>query len=305
VLRHLIPHTLQLIVAVWGISLIVFLVNFVIGDPLSGLVSAETPEATRALLRHQYGFDRPILVQYFEFARRAAVGDFGDSYLIHKPALDLVFERIPATLLLALSGMGIGILIAVPVGIISAYRPRSLLDNIATIIAVAGQAMPIYWLGLMLILLLSVHWRLLPASGYGTPQHLVLPAFSLGVFTAPIAMRLVRSGMLDALSQDYVRTARAKGLRELPVLLKHALPNMLIPVITLLGLQFGQLMGGAIITETVFAWPGVALLAITALYRSDVPVMQASVVMLAIIITLVNFAVDALVSVLDPRLRNA
>jgi len=305
VLRHLIPQTLQLIVAVWGISLIVFLVNFVIGDPLSGLVSAETPEATRALLPHQYGFDRPILVQYFEFARRAAVGDFGDSYLIHKPALDLVFERIPATLLLALSGMGIGILIAVPVGIISAYRPRSLLDNIATIIAVAGQAMPIYWLGLMLILLLSVHWRLLPASGYGTPQHLVLPAFSLGVFTAPIAMRLVRSGMLDALSQDYVRTARAKGLRELPVLLKHALPNMLIPVITLLGLQFGQLMGGAIITETVFAWPGVALLAITALYRSDVPVMQASVVMLAIIITLVNFAVDALVSVLDPRLRNA
>jgi len=201
--------------------------------------------------------------------------------------------------------MGIGILIALPVGIISAYKPYSLIDNIATIIAVAGQAMPLYWLGLMLILLFSVNLRLLPASGYGTPQHLVLPAFSLGVFTAPIAMRLVRSGMLDALSQDYVRTARAKGVDEWKVLLRHGLPNTMIPVITVLGLQFGQLMGGAIITETVFAWPGVALLAITALYRSDIPVMQASVVMLAIIITVVNFAVDTAVTFLDPRLWQA
>ena len=303
--KHLIPQTIQLLVAVWGISLIVFLVNFIIGDPLSGLVSSETPEATRAILRHQYGFDRPVLVQYFDFARRAAIGDFGDSYIIKKPAISLVFERIPATLQLTLAGMGIGILIALPVGIISAYRPYSLIDNIATVVAVAGQAMPIYWLGLMLILLLSVQLRWLPASGYGTPQHLILPAFSLGVFTAPIAMRLVRSGMLDALSQDYVRTARAKGVRELPVLLRHALPNTLIPVITVLGLQFGQLMGGAIITETIFAWPGVALLAITAIYRSDIPVMQASVVMLAVFITLVNFAVDMIVVTLDPRLRRA
>ena len=304
-LRHLVPQTIQLLIAVWGISLIVFVVNFVIGDPLSGLVSAETPEATRHILRQQYGFDRPILAQYADFARRAVVGDFGDSYLIHKPAIELVFERIPATLQLALAGMGIGMLIALPVGIISAYRPYSALDNIATIVAVAGQAMPVYWLGLMLILLLSVHLRWLPASGYGTPQHLVLPAVCLGVFTAPIVMRLVRSGMLDALSQDYVRTARAKGIPEFMVLLRHALPNTMIPVITVLGLQFGQLMGGAIITETVFAWPGVALLAITALYRSDIPVMQASVIMLAVIITLVNFAVDAAVVMLDPRLRQA
>jgi peptide/nickel transport system permease protein len=305
VLRLLIPQTIQLVVAMWGISLTVFLVNFVIGDPLTGLISPETPEETRAILRHQYGFDRPVMVQYFDFARRAAVGNFGDSYIIKKPAIDLVFERVPATLQLALAGMGIGILIAIPVGIISAYRPYSLIDNIATIIAVAGQAMPIYWLGLMLILLLSVHLQWLPASGYGTPQHIVLPAFCLGVFTAPIAMRLIRSGMLDVLAQDYVRTARAKGMRELPVLVRHALPNTMIPVITLLGLQFGQLMGGAVLTETVFAWPGVALLAITAIYRSDIPVMQASVVMLAVIITVVNFATDVLVSVLDPRVRRA
>jgi peptide/nickel transport system permease protein len=305
VLRLLIPQTIQLLVAIWGISLIVFMVNFVIGDPLSGLVSSETPAETREILRHQYGFDRPVLVQYFDFARRAAVGDFGDSYIIKKPAIDLVFERVPATLLLALTGMGIGILIAIPVGIISAYRPYSLIDNVATIIAVAGQAMPIYWLGLMLIMLLSVHLQWLPASGYGTPQHLFMPAFCLGVFTAPIAMRLIRSGMLDVLAQDYVRTARAKGVRELPVLLRHALPNTMIPVITLLGLQFGQLMGGAVLTETVFAWPGVALLALTAIYRSDIPVMQASVVMLAVIITVVNFGTDVLVGLLDPRVRRA
>jgi peptide/nickel transport system permease protein len=305
VARLLIPQTIQLLIAVWGISLIVFMVNFVIGDPLSGLVNPETPTETREMLRHQYGFDRPVLVQYVDFARRAAVGDFGESYIIKKPAIDLVFERVPATLQLALAGMGIGILIAIPVGIISAYRPYSLIDNVATIIAVAGQAMPVYWLGLMLILLLSVQFQWLPASGYGTPRHIILPAFCLGVFTAPIAMRLIRSGMLDALTQDYVRTARAKGVRELPVLLKHALPNTLIPVITLLGLQFGQLMGGAVITETVFAWPGVALLAITAIYRSDIPVMQASVVMLAVIITVVNFGTDVLVGLLDPRVRRA
>lgn len=304
-LRLLIPQTIQLLIAIWGISLIVFFVNFVIGDPLSGLVPPETPEETRNMMRQQYGFDRPILVQYFDFARRAAVGDFGDSYIIKKPAIELVLERVPATLQLALVGMGIGILIAIPVGIISAYKPYSLIDNVATIIAVAGQAMPIYWLGLMLILLLSVQFQWLPASGYGTPRHIVLPAFCLGVFTAPIAMRLIRSGMLDVLAQDYVRTARAKGVRELPVLLKHALPNTMIPVITLLGLQFGQLMGGAVLTETVFAWPGVALLAITAIYRSDIPVMQASVVMLAVIITVVNFATDVLVSMLDPRVRRA
>jgi peptide/nickel transport system permease protein len=305
VLRFLIPQTIQLLIAVWGISLIVFFVNFVIGDPLSGLVPPETPEATREMMRHQYGFDRPVLVQYFDFARRAAVGDFGDSYIIKKPAIELVLERVPATLQLTIVGMGIGILIAIPVGIISAYKPYSLIDNIATIIAVAGQAMPIYWLGLMLILLLSVQFQWLPASGYGTPRHIVLPAFCLGVFTAPIAMRLIRSGMMDVLAQDYVRTARAKGVRELPVLLKHALPNTLIPVITLLGLQFGQLMGGAVLTETVFAWPGVALLAITAIYRSDIPVMQASVVMLAVIISVVNFATDVLVGMLDPRVRRA
>ncbi len=300
---YLVRQVIQLIIAVWGISVIVFVVNFVIGDPINALVPPETPEETRQLLRHQYGFDRPILVQYLDFARGAIVGNFGESYLFKKPALSLVLERLPATLQLTVAGMGVAILVAIPVGIISAYWRYSLIDNIATVIAVAGQAMPIYWLGLMLILLFSVQLRWLPASGYGTPQHLILPAFCLGVFTAPVAMRLVRSGMLDVLSQDYIRTARAKGLTEWTVVVGHALRNTLIPVITVLGLQFGQLMGGAVITETVFAWPGVALLLINAIYRSDIPVMQAAVIMLALIIAGVNFLVDVVVAVLDPRIR--
>jgi peptide/nickel transport system permease protein len=300
---YLARQVVQLAVAVWGISVIVFVVNFVIGDPINALVPPETPEETRQLLRHQYGFDRPILVQYLDFARGAIVGNFGESYLFKKPALSLVVERLPATLQLTVAGMGIAILIAIPVGIISAYWRYSLIDNIATIVAVAGQAMPIYWLGLMLILLFSVHLRWLPASGYGTPQHIILPAFCLGVFTAPVAMRLVRSGMLDVLSQDYIRTARAKGLTEWAVVVGHALRNTMIPVITVLGLQFGQLMGGAVITETVFAWPGVALLLINAIYRSDIPVMQAAVIILALIIAGVNFLVDVIVALLDPRVR--
>jgi peptide/nickel transport system permease protein len=300
---YLARQVIQLAVAVWGISVIVFVVNFVIGDPINALVPPETPEETRQLLRHQYGFDRPIVVQYLDFARGAVTGNFGESYLFKKPALSLVVERLPATLQLTVAGMGVAILIAIPVGIISAYWRYSLIDNIATIVAVAGQAMPIYWLGLMLILLFSVHLRWLPASGYGTPQHIILPAFCLGVFTAPVAMRLVRSGMLDVLSQDYIRTARAKGLTEWAVVVGHALRNTMIPVITVLGLQFGQLMGGAVITETVFAWPGVALLLINAIYRSDIPVMQAAVIILALIIAGVNFLVDVIVAVLDPRVR--
>ena len=302
-LRLLIPQTIQLLVAVWGISLIVFMVNFVIGDPLTGLISPETPEETRQILRHQYGFDRPVLVQYFDFARRAAVGDFGDSYIIKKPAIDLVFERVPATLQLALVGMGIGILIAIPVGIISAYRPYSLIDNIATIIAVAGQAMPIYWLGLMLILLLSVQFQLLPASGYGTPQHIILPAFCLGVFTAPIAMRLIRSGMLDVLSQDYVRTARAKGLSERLTLRRHALKNAAIPLVTLIGLDLPRFLSGAIVVESIFAWPGMGRLFWEHAEKTDIPVLMAVMLFTSILVVLCNLLADVGYAYLDPRIR--
>jgi len=218
-------------------------------------------------------------------------------------AMALVMQAMPATILLAITGMGIAVLISIPLGIISAYRRGSSIDNIATIIAIFGQGMPIFWLGLMLMILFSVQLRWLPASGYGTPASLIMPAFCLGVYTAPVSMRLVRSGMLDVLAMEYVRTARAKGLVESIVLIRHALRNTMIPVVTVLGLQFGQLLGGAIMVENVFAWPGVAQLAVNSILNADFPVVQSAVISLAVIITVVNLATDLAVGLLDPRIR--
>jgi peptide/nickel transport system permease protein len=220
-----------------------------------------------------------------------------------KSAFALVTERMPATLLLTFAGLFISLVIALPLGIISAIRRYSLVDNLCTMFAVGGQAMPIFWLGIMLIIVFSVKLRWLPASGSGSWAHLVLPATTLGFFLAPLTMRLVRSGMLEVLSQDYVRTARAKGVSEPQVLLKHALRNAAIPVITVIGLQFGQLLGGAIVTETVYAWPGVATFTVTAIRNSDFPVVQAAVFLLALCIVVVNLLVDLLVGLIDPRIR--
>lgn len=301
--NYIISRLLQTFVVVIGISMITFTITYLIGDPLAVLLPLDAPQATRDLYRHQLGLDQPLPVQYYKFILRVATGHFGDSYVIHKPAYTLIMERIPATLLLTVSGLLVAIAIALPLGIIAAYKKNSWIDNLATVIAVAGSAMPIYWLGLMLIILFGVQLKWLPPSGYGSWQNLVLPAFVLGVFLAPITMRLVRSGMLEVLSQDYIRVARAKGLNERVVLTRHALKNVLIPVISVLGLQFGQLLGGAVVTETTFAWPGVASQAVQAIQNQDRPVVQAAVMILAIAISLVNLAVDLLVAVLDPRIR--
>lgn len=291
------------LVVLFGISLITFVISHVIGDPLAVLLPLDAPQATRAVYRHEMGFDQPVGIQYLRFAADVVRGRFGDSFLVKKPALALITERIPRTLLLAAAGMGVALAVAFPLGILAGARRRSFADSASIVLAVAGAAIPIYWLGLMLQILLGVHLHWLPPSGYGSWRHLVLPAFSLGVFLAPVTMRLVRSGMIEALAQDYVRTARAKGMPEGAVLLRHALRNMLIPVLTVLGLQFGQLMGGAIITETVFSWPGVASLVVQAIQNSDFPVTQAAVMTLAVIILSVNLTVDTLVGALDPRTR--
>ena len=204
---------------------------------------------------------------------------------------------------LTFAGLAVALLIAVPLGILAALRRHSFVDTLCTMIATAGQALPLFWLGIMLIIIFAVRLKLLPASGYGTWQHFVMPAFTLGVFLAPITMRLVRSGLIDVLSSDYVKTARAKGLAERAVVVKHAFRNACLPVITVLGLQFGQLLGGAIVTETVIAWPGVATLTVESIRNQDFPVVQCAVVLLALIIVAVNFVVDILVAVIDPRIR--
>lgn len=302
--QFLFRQGVQLIIVCLGISVITFSLLHLTADPVLLLLPYDAGKEEMERFRKAMGFDQPLYVQYYRFLKGALRGDFGNSLFIKKPAFDLVMERMPATLLLTFSGLLVALLLAIPLGIISAIKRYSFWDNFCTIFAIAGQAMPIYWLGIMLIILFAVHLHLLPASGYGTWQHLILPAFTLGVFLAPITMRLVRSGMLEVLSQDYIRTARSKGLAESKVLVKHAFRNAAIPVITVVGLQFGQLLGGAIVTETVFAWPGVATLAVTAIRNSDYPLVQTAVFLLAFSIVIVNLMVDIIVGFIDPRIRS-
>ncbi len=195
------------------------------------------------------------------------------------------------------------LLIALPLGVVAALKRHSIVDTLCTLLAVAGQAMPIFWLGIMLIIIFAVQLKALPASGYGTWQHFLMPAFCLGAFLAPITMRLVRSGLIEVMNMEFIKTARAKGVGESMVVVKHAFRNACIPVVTVLGLQFGQLLGGAFITETVFAWPGVATLTVDAIRNQDFPVVQCAVVLLALIIVFVNLIVDVIVGLIDPRIR--
>ncbi|HEV8308632.1 MAG TPA: ABC transporter permease [Methylomirabilota bacterium] len=301
--RYLARQLVQLVVVVIGISILSFAILHVIGDPVLLLLPQNAGKEEFERYRHLLGLDQPLWVQYWKFVSRAAQGDFGKSWYADTPAFRLVLERMPPTIYLTLAGLGTGLLIALPLGIVAALRRHSFLDTVCTVIAVAGQAMPLFWLGIMLIIVFAVRLKTLPASGYGTWQHFVMPAFCLGAFLAPITMRLVRSGVIEVLNMEYIKTARAKGLREGMVVVKHAFRNACIPVITVLGLQFGQLLGGAIITETVFAWPGVATLAVESIRNQDFPVVQCAVVLLAVIIVAVNLVVDVVVGLIDPRIR--
>jgi len=286
-----------------GISLITFALLHVVGDPVLLLLPQSASDEDVRLLKEKLGLDRPLWAQYAVFLGGALRGDFGQSLFTQESAFALIWERMPATLELTFAGMLVGLAIAIPLGVVSAIRRGSLTDRLCTVGAVAGQAMPIFWLGIMLIILFAVIWRVLPASGRGTPAHLILPAITLGAYLAPLTMRLTRSGMLDVLTQDYIRTARAKGVGERVLLFKHALRNAAIPIVTILGVQFGRLLGGAVVTETVFAWPGVASLAVKAIRTYDYPVVQGSVVLLALLIVLANLLTDIAVTWLDPRIR--
>jgi peptide/nickel transport system permease protein len=249
------------------------------------------------------GLDQPLVLQYFKFLSGMVRGDFGKSFVAHKPALSLVLERMPMTLWLAASGLLLAIIVSIPLGVIAAVRRNRLSDHSASVFAVLGQAMPLFWLDIMLIIIFAVKLRLLPASGAGSYKHIILPAAGIAVSLLPILMRLTRSRMIEILSQDYIRTARAKGLGERAVLFRHALRNALIPVITILGFQFGMLLGGAVITETIFAWPGVASLVVESIFNSDFPVVQAAVALFALLIVFANLITDVTVAWLDPKTR--
>jgi peptide/nickel transport system permease protein len=301
--RYIVRQLAQLVVVIFGISILAFAILHVIGDPVLLLLPQNAGPEEFERYRRLLGLDQPLWAQYWRFASHAVRGDFGKSWYADVPAFGLVLERMPPTIYLTFAGLVVALFIALPLGILAALKRHSFVDNLCTMLAVAGQAMPIFWLGIMLIIVFAVHLRLLPASGYGTWQHFLMPAFTLGAFLAPITMRLVRSGVIEVMNMEYIKTARAKGLGERSVVVKHAFRNACLPVITVLGLQFGQLLGGAVVTETVFAWPGVATLTVESIRNQDFPVVQCAVVLLALIIVAVNLLVDLVVGLVDPRIR--
>jgi ABC-type dipeptide/oligopeptide/nickel transport system permease component len=263
----------------------------------------EAPEADRVALRQTMGFNDPLPLQFARFVANTARGDFGQSFFHRAPALPLVLERMPTTLLLTMGAMVLSLAIALPIGIISAIRRASLLDHGTTFVVFLGTSMPVFWTGIMLILLFAVRLRVLPVSGWESWAALVLPVLTLATASTPLLLRLVRSGMLEVVNLDYVRTARAKGVSEWLVVCRHALVNAALPLVTVAGLQFGLLLGGAIVTETVFAVPGVGRLIVGAIRQLDFPIVQAGVFFLALIVVLVNFAVDLLYVYLNPQVR--
>jgi len=302
VTAFVIRRLVRLIVVVVGVSLVTFAILHASGDPVA-LIMPEAPEADRAVLRRTLGLHDPLPVQFARFVGNTLTGNFGTSFFHRTPAFALVVERMPTTLLLTSLSMALAMAIALPVGIYSAVRRGRPVDQVATGTVFLGQSMPVFWTGIMLILLFSVQWRLLPVSGWDSWASIVLPTATLSTFTAPLLLRIVRSSMLDVIRLDYVRTARAKGVSEWLVICRHALKNAALPVVTVTGLQFGLLLGGAVITETVFAIPGVGRLIVGAIRQLDFPVVQAGVFMLAMIVVAVNFLVDLLYGYLNPQIR--
>jgi ABC-type dipeptide/oligopeptide/nickel transport system permease component len=301
-LSVVVRRVVRLLVVLAGVSLVTFAILHVSGDPVS-LMMPETPEADRAALRQSMGFNDALAVQFGRFVWNLARGDFGHSFFHREPALPLVLARMPTTLLLTVLAMGLALLIAVPIGILSAVRRNSVFDHGATFVVFLGTSMPVFWTGIMLILLFAVQLRALPVSGWESWAAVVLPTLTLATGSTPLLLRIVRSSMLEVVNLDYVRTARAKGVSEWLVICHHALVNAALPLVTVAGLQFGLLLAGAIITETVFAVPGVGRLIVGAIRQLDFPIVQAGVFLLALIVVLVNFAVDMLYIYLNPQIR--
>jgi peptide/nickel transport system permease protein len=292
--------------ALWvvlGVATIVFFVLHLTGDPAAVMMPLESTAEQVAQFRHQEGFDRPLIVQYGSFMWAALHGSFGDSLRHGEPALGLALQRLPASGELALTAMALALLIAVPAGILAAVRRNSLLDLGARVFALMGQSAPVYWLGLMLILVFGVQLGWLPVSGIGGWRHLVLPAITLGLFSMAKIMRLTRSAMLDILTSDFLRTAQAKGVQPLRLITHHALRNAWIPIVTVVGIELGGLLSQAIITETIFSWPGIGRLAVQAIYDRDYPVVEVVVLIAAVSFVLINLAVDLAYTALDPRIR--
>ena len=306
-MRGLLPFLAQrlfrALVALWLVSTVVFVVMRLSGDPVPLLLPPDAPISEMERVRRELGLDRPLPVQYAVFLRNTLKLDFGRSLHFRQPAFSVVSGYIPATLELGLTAFFLAALVAVPVGLISAMKRNSLIDHAAMGFALIGQAAPTFFLGILFILLLSLKLDLFPTSGRGSWSNLVLPALTLGAFTMASIARLTRSAVLEVLRADYIRTARAKGLGEALVVAKHTFRNAAIPILTITALQFGTLLGGAVVTETVFSWPGIGRLAVQSIYNRDYPVVQCTVFLAAVMFIVINFAVDLLYGFLDPRAR--
>ena len=280
---------------------LVFVVLHLTGDPVLMLLPPDPSREEIEALTRALGLDQPVHVQYWRFVVKVARGDFGQSLQHQQPAMALVLERLPASLTLTVTGVLLAVAAAVPLGIAAAVRRGTAVDRVAVAISAVGQSAPFFWIGLMLMLVFSLTLHLLPTTGYGTWRHLVMPALTLASYPMAAIARLVRASMLDVLDREYVVTARAKGLRESRVVLTHALKNAALPVVTVIGLQFGLLLGGSLVAETIFAWPGVGRLMLFAISNRDYPLVEAAVFVLAMVFVTCNLAVDLCYAWLDPR----
>jgi peptide/nickel transport system permease protein len=306
VIRFIVRRLLLSVVVLFGVTLVTSAMLHLTSDPIAIMLSGSLASRDeQESLRRELGLDQPFPVQYAAFLSAAVRGDLGKSIRFQRPALGLVLERLPATMELALAAMLIAVAVAVPMGILSASKPNGLVDYLARFVSLIGQSVPIFWLGILLVLVFSVGLRWLPAGGQLEASSLVLPAVTLGLYPMARISRTLRASMLEVLSLEYCLTARGKGLSEPQIVLRHALLNAALPVVTIIGLQLGVLLGGSVVTETIFAWPGVGRLAVQAVQSADFPLARAIVIVFATILTLVNLVTDVAVAYLNPRVRYA
>lgn len=302
-LRYIALRALLALMVAFTVSLAAFFLLNVATDPATAIAGEDaTPEVVEAI-RARYGLDRPLPVRYFDWLGGVVRGDFGESYYWHKPVAELVVDRADETVTLALSALAVTILIAIPLGALAALNPNSWIDRIALGVAVSAQAVPNFWLGLIMIILFAVTFPIFPVSGDSTWRHFVLPAFVLGASSVPAVMRLTRTGLIEVMGADYIRTARAKGFRGFALLRRHALRNAILPVISVLAVQLGQKFGGSVITESIFAINGLGRLALESILGADIPTVQMLIFVFAIIFVAMNLLADILNAALDPRIR--
>ena len=304
--EYVIRRILLVIPVLFGVTLVTFLLMYVVpGDPVLSMVGERYDQETLESLRAELHLDDPLAIQYLRYIGGVLRGDLGRSFITNRPVLESIAEKFPNTLRLAFSAMVVATLIGLVVGIISAVKPYSLWDRLSMTFALAGISVPVFWVGLILILVVAVQFKLLPPSGFGggNIKYLILPAITLGTRSAAFIARMTRANMLEVIHEDYIRTARAKGLREFWVMNKHALRNVLIPIVTVLGMDFGSYLSGSVLTESIFGWPGLGRFTLQAILKRDFPVIQGAVLFMAVIFVTVNLAVDLLYSVLDPRIR--